>query len=183
MSFLRLLAGILSTTIAAGAFAAEATPVPTDLVGVRHTQAGGYETYALLLSTAKDILDVSYKADNGRDLHVMFVRKKASEMIAAIDKFLEWEQLATSRGETLSKKIAGVGSVSGSYVFVGLKSLEKGKHVLEMGVRSKLLGDSSGAAAGVVDVQIDRANAEKLKIVLERFAKGEKLDAVADVYR
>jgi hypothetical protein len=161
-------------------------PIPCDISGLRYDPIQmKSEAYPIFLQTTSgnDLIDVTYKGNGTQEFHLVFIRKTAKDAIAAIDKFFEWEQLATSRGETLSKKISSVGSVSGCNVYTGFTSLSKDKHALQMGVRSKLLGDSSGAAAGIVDLLIDHPNAEKLKQMLIRLMNGESLDKAADVYR
>ncbi|PTY03661.1 hypothetical protein DB347_20730 [Opitutaceae bacterium EW11] len=180
--FLRGLVGfVLVTGIA---FAAKPVAIPSDLEGIQiGTTAAGGEKYALSLTATPDELHIVYRGANGRDAQVVFTRKKAGDLVAALDKYLEWEQLATSRGEVLTKRIASVPSISGFNVYVGFKSLEAGRHALQMGIRSKLLGDSSGSAAGIVDLLMDRPNVEKLRALAVRFQKGEPLTEAGDVYR
>jgi hypothetical protein len=158
--------------------------IPSSLSGIKYDTTGKVsEPYAIFVKTYRDQLYLVYRGPNNRETNLIFVKKSALEAIAAIDKFMEWERLAVSRKETLSKKISGVPSLAGIYLYFGFKSLDVGRHVLEMGIRSKMLGDSSGAAAGIVDAMVDRDNAVKLRELLVRFSKGEALDKEGDVYR
>lgn len=180
----RLVCLLTSISVAGYAYAAKAIAVPSSIEGVRQpSEQVDYESYPLAINIRGDVLYIVYKGAGGRESQVMFARKHVEMMCAAIDKFLEWEKLATTRGETLAKKIGEVKTVSGAYVYVGFKSITKGRHVVQLGIRSRLLGDSSGTAAGITDLMIDRASAEKLKALLVRFAKGESLGDTGDVYR
>lgn len=164
---------------------AQPNPIAYNLAGILYSSdTQKSESYPIFVKIYKtDQVHLVYRGQSGSDSILIFVRKTAGDAVGAIEKFLEWERLATSRKETLSKKIASVGSVSGAYVYFGFRSIEAERHVLVMGIRSKLLGDSSGAASGIVDAMMDRENAGKLRNLLVRFSKGESLKDPSDVYR
>ncbi len=147
-----------------------ATSLPSDLAAIRHTTAGE-ESNPVFLSFTADSLVLRYKGIGAGDLFVTVPKKACSEYMAAVGKFLEWEKTAQSRGETFTKRIAGIEYASGAILSVRFKSLTKQKHVVVFGVRSKLLGEDF-KTDNLPDLEFDRENAERFLKLLERFSSG-----------
>jgi hypothetical protein len=87
----------------------------------------------------------------------------------AIDKFIEWEELATRRAEQFTKRISGVDYHGAEWAF-RFNSIGLGQHHLSIGIRSKLLGD--GVIAGSPDMSLDKVNAIKLRNLIADYRDG-----------
>ncbi len=122
----------------------------------------------LTVEVGGDILYVKLFSHPIKRTQVMVHRDKAGEFSAAIEKFLAWEEIASERGDQVSKKIGSVSFAGANYV-IRLYTATAGKHYLLMGVRSKILGDGP-IEPDVYDLSFDRANAEKLKAIIADFA-------------
>lgn len=55
--------------------------------------------------------------DPMKQTHVFFSKEHVSEYVAYIDKYLEWEELASSRKDQIDKEIGRVGTLNGVLVF------------------------------------------------------------------
>ncbi len=146
------------------------TRMDVDLSGVRYNPlAGQYFNYPLTAETDGDTLLIREQEHAYAVTAIRFNKKCIPGVVSAIDKYLEWEELATRRSEQFTKRIAGVDYQGGEWAF-RFHSVGVGQHHLSIGARSKLLGD--GVVAGVPDMSLDRANVLKLRKLIVDYRDG-----------
>jgi hypothetical protein len=109
---------------------------------------------------------------------VMFYERDISTCVMAIDKFLEWEQIAAKKRDLLEKEIATVPAPSGMTIYFVFTSGNETSHYLGIG---HTIGGPLGKTSAV-SFYLDRAGATQLREHLVNLPKqSDKL--VSDDYR
>lgn len=114
-----------------------------------------------------------------RILYLSIKKGNTAPYIAAIDKYLEWEQLAREREDLLTKKISSIDYGSGASILARFQSLTKDNHVVYFGIRSILLGDDT-LPTGTSELRFDRESALRFKALLKAFGEGSLSEQKAD---
>lgn len=108
----------------------------------------------------------------GQDLTLWVPQSSVDPFLAALDKFLEWEALASERGDLLDKDIGRVPGYSGLRIETAFYSGTKERHYMS-------LEQCSLVCPGPF-VYLNRSQAENVKGLLNRFAAGEITPANTD---
>jgi len=188
--------GVLA--LAETAFAKDAKRVSTD-IEVREFNSVASEYYAqptflYHIDKKKDDrlkLAVDFiKEGTSKDVKVgydtiTFSEKRVPSYLEAIEKYFKWEAIAKKDGDLISKDITKVKANSSQYNFFKFHSGNETNHYLIINSPSfsSALSAANGERVYVPDFVFDRANAEKLKAMLESWVAGgfdEKLNTDID---
>lgn len=118
-----IIATILSSVVLSGCAATKSTTISAPFsVSVYNSVANKYmpKLTEILLQEkdGKDLLYIGvekYGSSYGQKEWVSFTKESASKSIPLIDKYLEWESLASKRGDQLDKEIGRVETPSGQF--------------------------------------------------------------------
>lgn len=108
----------------------------------------------------------------GQDLTLWVPQSSVDSFVAMLDKFLEWEALASERGDLLDKHIGRVPGYSGLRIETAFYSGTKERHYMS-------LEQCSLVCPGPF-VYLNRFQAENVKGLLNRFGAGEITPANTD---
>lgn len=153
---------------------------------VIHTSLNGYEYNSLSrnyqdrptqVRVSEDALSIvvdGYGQDSGGVLTIK--RADVDATIAAIDKYLKWDELATARGDIIKKNIDEVGGYT--YAIIGVNT---GYHLFLSHI--PLLSDNLDSnLVGLLAVMFPREEAIELKDLLQKFKTNTIKRADMSVY-
>lgn len=114
----------------------------------------------LIVITSLDYLSNSYL--------FYFSPDDAAQVIAAIDKYLMWDEIAVRDRDSFDKKITVIDNFQKPEIwFISSNELN---HYLTIGMRSWAV---PGQMKGIPDLNLDRVNAIKLKELMLKLQSGE----------
>jgi hypothetical protein len=142
-----------------------------DISAVRYNDIASTNfAYPLVVEHTDKMLILKAQEYTSMPSQFMIDKKIIPDFLSAIDKYLEWESLATARGEQITKKISAI-SYHGANLVIRFHSANRSTHLFTVGIRSKILGDDV-VAPGVSDLTLDKANTLKLKKLIIDFRDG-----------
>jgi len=139
--------------------------IPTALVARQYndvySQYSARPTFASIemMKDGSRVLNITINAYGSQSHSARFYAQNASQYIAAIDKFLEWEEQASKRGDMIEKEIAIISSPNGFKISFDFVSGTPGAHFLYInGASTGMLGTMKATM-----MIFDKANALLLR--------------------
>lgn len=169
-----------------GCSTVEVSRVPIDLQLYKYNEvATDYRprpTFASIdMSGDNELLHITTKDYGSSSLentmHVYFNKKEVNNYISMIDKFLQWERVATRRGDLLEKEIGKVPSYSSDLVF-DFFSGNKNEHFLSISTDAGL-----GDVGRLWSVYLPVNEVVKLKNILLKFKNNGFQPVDKDIYK
>jgi hypothetical protein len=141
-------------------------------------------TFVTIEEMSSNEITLAITMDNYKStsIPVRFSKTDTASYIAMIDKYLEWEKLARTRGDALTKEIGrsktwSNGPVSGTLKFT-FHSGNSSNHLLAIAFCA------AGTCLDDTAIYIDPNNARELKILLQDFSDGKITPKnIDDIYK
>lgn len=142
--------------------------MPIELTSVQlpgSNSLGG--TFPVYVTHDGDQIALKFRGVGPQSLFLTVRKRDVPAYRSAIGKFIEWDDLAHSRGDMFTKKISHFDYMSGAIILVMFQSASLNNNLICFGVRSRLLGEGTAVAE---DLRLDRLNAQRLDTLLSDYA-------------
>ena len=129
------------------------------------------------------VLQIRMDRYGGRESVFRFPAMTSAAAVANIDKYFEWEQLASARGDALTKEIgrsrswSSMGAGSGAQIKMSMHSGNERNHYLA------LVFCAAGTCVEDAPMFLDRAGAVELRNLLVQMDAGTLKSADSQVYK